>query len=118
MKNQTRRSFLKHSVAGAATAAAAPMILPSGVLASAGAPGANDRIVLGGIGIGVMGSSHMRAFSGYEDVRIAAVADVDMRKAKAAAEGLGADAYQDYRRLLDRDDIDAVIIATPTTGTP
>ena len=113
MNHPTRRSFLKHGVAGAMGAAAAPMVLRSGVLASAGSPGANDRIVIGGIGIGVMGRSHMHAFSGYEDVRIAAVADVDMRRANAAAEGLGAEAYQDYRRLLDRDDIDAVIIATP-----
>jgi predicted dehydrogenase len=113
MTCSTRRSFLKHSVAGAVSAAAAPMILPSGVLARAGSPGANDRIIIGGIGIGVMGRGHMRSFSSYDDVRIAAVADVDMRRANAAAEGLGADAYQDYRRLLDRDDIDAVIIATP-----
>ncbi len=113
MKHSTRRSFLKKSVAGALGASAAPMVLRSGVLASAGNPGANDRIVIGGIGIGVMGRSHMRSFAGYEDVRIAAVADADMRKANAAAEGLDADAYQDYRHILDRDDIDAVIISTP-----
>ncbi len=109
MTHSTRRSFLKASIA----AAAAPMIVPSGVLARPGNPGANDRIVLAGIGVGVMGSSHMRAFSGFDDVRIAAVADADMRKANDVAEGVGADAYQDYREILDRQDIDAVIISTP-----
>ncbi len=113
MTHPTRRSFLKQSVAGALGAAAAPMVLPSGVLASAGNPGANDRIIIGGIGVGSMGMSHMRAFSGYDNVRIAAVADVDTGRAEAAAAGLNADAYRDYRHILDRDDIDAVIIATP-----
>ncbi|MFP4173285.1 MAG: Gfo/Idh/MocA family protein [Candidatus Hydrogenedentota bacterium] len=108
----TRRSFLKRINAGAMTAAA-PLILPSGVLATPGNAGANDRIVLGGIGMGVMGGNLRRAFSRLDDVRIAAVADVDLRKANAAAEEVGADAYQDYRELLDRQDIDAVFIATP-----
>ena len=68
----TRRGFLKQAAAGAA-ALAAPAILPSGVLARPGNPGANDRIVIGGIGIGVMGGSLMRAFAAFDDVRVAAV---------------------------------------------
>ena len=112
MGGLTRRGFFKQSAAAAA-GVAAPAIVPSNVLARPGNPGANDRIVIGGIGIGVMGSSLMRAFSGFDDVRVAAVCDVDMRKANEAADGLDADAYSDYRELLEREDIDAVVIATP-----
>ncbi len=112
MTHLSRRSFLKRSAAGAITAAA-PLVLSSGVLATSGNAGANDRIVLGGIGMGVMGGNLRRGFSRFDDVRLAAVADVDLRKAEAAAEEIGADAYQDYRHLLDRQDIDAVFIATP-----
>jgi predicted dehydrogenase len=109
----TRRRFLKHGVAAGMMTAAGPLIVPAGVLGRNGEPGANGRIVLGGIGAGVMGRSLMRSFAGQQDVHIAAIADVDMRRAREVAHGLGAQAHQDYRQLLDRQDIDAVVIATP-----
>ncbi len=109
-KHTSRRGFLKTGVA----AAAAPMILPSGVLAANGNPGANDRFVIGAIGAGRQGSGLTTRFAGYEDVAIAAVADVDLRRAESLAEEAGgADVYQDYRELLERNDIDAVVDAAP-----
>lgn len=108
----SRRQFL-----GAATAAvAAPMILPAGVLASNGRPGANDRIIIGCIGVGGMGQylmNHTDYFVQQGESKIAAVCDIDTKRLAAAAEASGGQPYRDYRALIDRNDIDAVVIATP-----
>ncbi len=108
-----RRSFLKQGLAAGMVSGIAPMILPSGVLAANGSPGANDRIVIGGIGVGAMGSGLIRHFTAFDDIRVAAVADVDRPKRERIAAQINADAYRDYREMLDRNDLDAVIIATP-----
>ena len=106
----SRRQFVGNA-AGAASAFAMPTIIPSTVLAnpSIGRLGANDRIVVGNIGCGGMGSSHIRPDS-------AALCDVDDDHLAAAAkrvkEGTPA-LYKDFRRLLERKDIDAVTIGTP-----
>ena len=108
MSKLTRREFLTTSAA-----AAAPLILPSGVLARPGRPGANDKIVLGAIGVGGMGNRNMRQM--YESHPVAAICDVDAQRADDAATWIeeDVDLYSDYRRILDRDDIDAVLIGTP-----
>lgn len=101
----TRRKFLKNSAA----AIAAPLVIPEGVLARNGRPGANDRIVIANIGVGGMGRGHVRADS-------AALCDVDSNHLAEAAKRVTQGTptlYKDYRRILDRKDIDAVIIATP-----
>lgn len=108
-----RRSFLKQGLAGTLAGVAAPMILPSGVLAANGNPGANDRIVIGGIGVGAMGRGIIHHLMTHEDIRVAAIADVDRMKREEIAGQINVDAYRDYREMLDRDDIDAVVIATP-----
>lgn len=107
----SRRSFLKSS----AMAAVGPMILPSGVLAQAGKPGANDKLVLGHIGVGGMGTQHLEYIAAKNDVVSAAVCDVDKNHLKRAVDITGgkAETYEDYRRLLERDDLDGVIIAAP-----
>ncbi|MBI5092181.1 MAG: Gfo/Idh/MocA family oxidoreductase [Candidatus Hydrogenedentes bacterium] len=103
----SRRAFLAQSAA----AAAAPLILPTGVLAAHGRPGANDRVVTGHIGIGGMGSGHLGALKD----QAGALCDVDQNHLKRAREivGRAVDTYTDYRRILDRQDIDAVVIASP-----
>jgi len=102
----SRRRFL-----AASAGVVAPMILPSGVLAARGRPGANDRLVTGHIGVGGMGNGHLRRLRNH----VAAVCDVDQNHLKRAVDNAGrpVDAYTDYRRILDRNDIDAVVIASP-----
>ena len=80
-----------------------------------GSAAASESIVLGFIGVGGMGSGLLNIFKGFPDVRVAAVCDVyepRARRAQSAAEGKP-EIYHDFRKLLDRKDIDAVVIATP-----
>jgi predicted dehydrogenase len=112
-QHASRRDFLRHSARLAAAGLAMPAILPSGVLAFQGNPGANDRIGIGGIGVGRQGGADVRAASGKGDAKIVAVADANLPRAEKFAASLGAEAHQDYRELLDRKDIDAIITATP-----
>ena len=109
----TRRDFLKTQAAAAAVGAA-PYFLSSRQ-ASAN-ESANDRPVIGCIGVGSMGSGDARAHASHGD--IVAVCDVDSRRAEKAKHdgriGKGkADAYGDYRRVLERNYIDVVSIVTP-----
>ena len=114
MSSYTRRGFL-----AASAAAAAPLILPRGVLGRPGQPGANDKIVLGFIGQGDMGGRLMRPMTTELNKPVAALCDVDQERLEAGAAwveselGVEVDCYRDYRRVLDRKDIDAVVIATP-----
>ncbi len=116
-----RRAFIKRSIA--ASALGFPTILGSRVLARNGQPGANDRINIGMIGVGTMGSTHVQSFSGQSNATVAAIADVFLPRAEErvkwlhdndrVGEGMKVDTYQDYRHILERKDIDAVVIATP-----
>jgi len=108
---RTRRLFLKQSAAAAATGMALPYVIPRHVLASAERPGANDRIGIGGIGIGRQGSGVIRGVG--ERGRVVAIADVNLPRAHKTAEQYKAQGYPDYRALLDRQDIDAIVTATP-----
>lgn len=107
----SRRGFLKT----ASTAAIAPMILPSGVLAANGKPGANDKLVVAQIGTGGQGRSHSKFLSGRDDVQVAAVCDVFDTHRQMGIDFTGgkAEGYKDYRKLLERKDLDAVVIAAP-----
>ncbi|MEK6236508.1 MAG: Gfo/Idh/MocA family oxidoreductase [Planctomycetales bacterium] len=115
--NQTRRDFLKTT---GAVAAAAPYVITSNALGNADQPPASDRIVMAGIGIGNMGRGDQGNFLGNKDVQYVAVSDVrqnvrESAKGKVDSRYKNKDcvAYNDFRELLARDDIDAVHIATP-----
>ncbi len=125
MKNQrpesTRRDFLKKSTAAAAAAGAVPYF---GWNAKAFANDAkNDRPVIGCIGVGSMGAGAPGKGSGDAGQHanfgdIVAVCDVDATRTARAKDhpqiGKGkADAYGDYRKVLDRKDIDVVSVVTP-----
>ena len=104
-----RRGFLRQLGIGAAFA---PVWNARSYLAI---PGANERLLVGAIGCGSMGSSHLRALHGMKDsanVRVAAVYDVYRKRLEAAAQ-TGATAYSDYRTLLAQKELDYVLIATP-----
>ncbi|MFO7775436.1 MAG: Gfo/Idh/MocA family oxidoreductase [Candidatus Hydrogenedentota bacterium] len=100
----TRRQFLGSSAAAAVVA---------GTMAKSTVFGANDRIVIASFGVGNMGSGHARRFNGMDGADVAVIADVDRNAAEAVAADVDAEVYEDYRAVLDRDDIDAVIVATP-----
>lgn len=104
----SRRSFLKASTS-AAGLAAAPLFIPSSAF------GANDRILTGHIGVGGMGRGNLGKFLD----NAVAVCDVDSKHAANAAKivldkkGREVAVFEDYRKLLDRKDIDAVVVSTP-----
>ncbi len=87
---------------------------PSGQKSSA-----NDRVVLGLIGCGGMGASNMRNLMRFADIEVAALCDVDSARITGDFNevekkyGRKPDVYADYRKILDRKDIDAVIVGTP-----
>jgi len=103
----SRRSFVK--VGAAVTAGAAA------TFASPRAAGANERIRLGCIGVANRGGQLINATLPNEDAEIVAVCDVYKPALQKAAEKIGGnvDQYGDFRRILERKDIDAVIIGTP-----
>ncbi len=107
MKNKmTRRRFTHTTLAAGVAAVASPLLVP------ARAFGANDRVVLGGIGMGNRGGQLAGTFRKHADY--AAIADVYLPRAEKAAQSVGAQhVYQDYRKLLEQSDIDAVVVATP-----
>ena len=117
MKNSrpsmTRRGFLKRAAGSAAAAIAAPYLILSGVLAAPGRPGANDRIGVAGIGIGRQGSGVLARAVKNSKVRFIGIADVNLPRAVETAKKHGGFGVQDYRRILDRNDVDAIITATP-----
>jgi predicted dehydrogenase len=121
--NVTRRQFLRRT---AVAAAAAPFLLPSNVWTARGASGPNNRLTLGFIGTGKQGRFLMDCFLPHPTVQVVAVADVDTTRRefhKKKAEEFytikqdkdfkGVTPYKDFRDLLARNDIDAVVIAAP-----
>jgi predicted dehydrogenase len=107
-KASTRRGFLKGAAAGAGLAAI-------GGLAPASVLGANDRIRMGLIGCGERGSYDISLFRKNPEVQVVAACDVyePHRLKQQRLSGPQATAHLDYHEVLDRKDIDAVLIATP-----
>jgi len=112
----TRRRFLK--AAGAAIAA--PYIITSTALGADGRPAASERITMATIGTGGRGTGDMGGFMGNSEVQMLAVCDPvpDHRnRAKSIVDGRYGNndcvACSDFREVLARDDIDAVLIGTP-----
>jgi predicted dehydrogenase len=99
-----RRTFVKAGAAAALTAASWSRV-----------SGANDRIGIGMIGIGLMGRIHTRNFAKQPDVSMVGICDVYDPRADVGAEIVGGKVIKcrDFRKLLDNKDIDAVVVATP-----
>ncbi len=115
-KLSTRREFLH---ASATTAAGAALLArPHTASALSLKNAANERIVTGHIGVGGQGRFHFDTLLRNPRVQIAAAADVDSQKLndakqRAAQNNVTIDTYTDYRELLERPDIDAIVIGTP-----
>jgi predicted dehydrogenase len=116
----SRRGFLKTSIgAGVAASAFGALPIPCSALGRGGTVAPSERITLGGIGIGGRGTYDLGCFLEQGDVQFLAVCDVKAAQRdkikKIADDKYGnqdCDRYRDFRELLDRDDIDAVLIAT------
>jgi predicted dehydrogenase len=114
-----RRTFLKTTFGAAITV---PHFVPSTALAAPARPGANDRIHVGLIGSGYRSRDLTK--ESPADLKLVAVADCDLRQitdyknaVKDLPDSIVADPctpYQDYRRMLDKEKLDAVFIATTT----
>jgi len=141
--NTNRRQFLKRAAGTAVGAISFPYIVPSSAVGKGGTVAPSDRIALGCIGMGGQGTYDMNGFlTGRSDVQVVAVCDVNKESSdydtlyqfedttagreparkrvesyyagqKRAGTYKGCDAYGDFRELLARDDIDAVLIAVP-----
>jgi predicted dehydrogenase len=109
----SRRQFLSRTLGAAGASACLPQFLPVSLSAAPGVPGPNDQIGIGIIGMGRQAGDLMRMLVGLKEARLVAVADVNLPRAQQVATAHGAGAYQDYRRLLERRDVDAIITATP-----
>ena len=119
-----RRRFIGRTAAMLA-AASAPEFIPATALGGAGTA-AGNRITVGLIGHGKIMGGHRGSMLGREDVQVLAMCDVDKGKREAAQNQArdvyskrfgkdyqGCDAYNEFENIMDRDDIDAVIIGTP-----
>jgi predicted dehydrogenase len=128
MKNRTQGITRREFVRGAAAlAAAGPLIVPGPALGDKDKAPANERLTLGFIGMGTQNRGHLGYFLGQKDVQVLAVCDVDTTrrdsarklvedrygKEKKDGKYTGCAAYIDFREVLARKDIDAVVIATP-----
>ncbi len=113
----SRRSFLQRSAA-TGMALAAPMVLPGRVLGK-GAPAPSDRIAMGVIGYGGRCAAILPHFMAFDDVACVAVSDCRANRLAAAKKAVDdhygnqdCAVYRDFRDLLARPDVDAVLIAT------
>ena len=107
----TRRSFLNTA---AATGLAAPLVINSTAL------GANDRFTMAAIGVGNQGTGDMRGLMGFKELQMIAVCDpvpAHRDRAKSTVDqhyrNNDCKTYHDFREVVARDDIDAVLIGTP-----
>ena len=132
----SRRGFLRRASRAAAAAVVAPMIVAPSVLGRNGAIPPSERVTMGFIGVGGQGSGHLLGgawtylaggYTARKDVQILAVCDIWKDRRERATQRVNAhyaevagtgsnnscQAYIDFREVLARPDIDAVLIATP-----
>ncbi|HOZ46804.1 MAG TPA: Gfo/Idh/MocA family oxidoreductase [Candidatus Hydrogenedentes bacterium] len=127
MNTISRRRFLKRATLGLA-AGVGPTIIPSSALGADGATAPSERIAVGFVGVGSHGTQvNLRNIGGQPDTEVVAICDVDRKHLEAAVEltkryyaetrpGVpygGFVTTGDFREVVERDDIDAVVVSTP-----
>ena len=122
MKSSSLRSGIsrRRFLAAAGVAITAPTIIPASVFGAKGRPAPSERITLGVVGWGMMGPGNTKAFLGQKDCQVVAACDLDKRPLEQAVNTINAyynnkdcKEYHDFRELMARDDIDAVMLAVP-----
>ncbi len=122
----TRRTFMARTVA-LSGAIALPWMVRSSASGAEGNTAPSERIAVGLIGHGCMGRGHLHRLAGDPEIQVLAVCDVDRLRREQGKEHVenvyasrqrgvpyhGCTTYNDYRDLLARQDIDAVVMATP-----
>jgi predicted dehydrogenase len=122
MKEVTRRNFLNNSAKLASSAAV--LGAGAGALSSSEAEAApsvspSDKVSIGLVGCGGMGAADLRDFLRAPEVECLAIADVDENHRDAGikmvedSRGNKPDGYKDFRKIVDRKDIDVMVVATP-----
>jgi len=117
----SRRSFIRRTATSACLAAVAPQIVPSSVLGADGHTAPSNRITVGFIGTGSHGVGwNLGPYLRHKDAQVVAVCDVDdghLFRAKETVNDRNKNedcfATKDFREVLARKDIDAVMISTP-----
>ena len=115
----TRRRFLKSSLTAAGAVIAGPQIVRAETLGNAAKTGANSRIGMGFIGMGLISEGHLGTFAGMKDVQPLAVCDVKEWQLKKAVGVLKSKGHNDikatarFEEVLSNPDIDAVCVTTP-----
>ncbi|WCJ59229.1 Gfo/Idh/MocA family oxidoreductase [Fontisphaera persica] len=132
----SRRNFLQRQLAWAGACLAAPLWVPAPVLGRGGALPPSERVAMGFIGVGGQGAGHLLGgawtylaggYTARKDVQVLAVCDVWRDRRERARDRVNqhyqqvygqagyrpCEAYTDFRHVLDRADIDAVLIASP-----
>ena len=112
----TRRQF----IASTAAAIAAPTFMPASALGQAGRPAPSERITVGIIGWGMMGPGNTNGLMAEKDCQVVAACDLDTRPLKRAVDTINkkygnqdCKVYHDYREMMSRPEIDAVMLAIP-----
>ena len=120
MERYNRRGFLKKSAALAVGTVGFPYLVRSSALGRMGTVAPSNKIVMGAIGVGGMGTGNMRSFLNKSEVQLVAVCDVDDSRSMAAKRDIDKKngnsdcaTYRDFHELIARGDIDAVCHAVP-----
>lgn len=128
MKTSSRRTFLRRTALAAGALSAAPLIVPARVLGADGAVAPSKRITVGFIGTGRQAfHANIPGFLREADAQCVAVCDVDTWRMENARKSIddyyakknrsdsfkGCTTHRDWREILARKDIDAVMISTP-----
>ncbi|RPH36629.1 gfo/Idh/MocA family oxidoreductase, partial [bacterium] len=120
INNVNRREFLRKAAVAAVGAAGLPLFIPARALGRDGNTAPSDRITIGCIGVGGMGTANMTSFLTKRDAQVVAICDVDAAHRNAAVDAVNAKygskdcaQFEYFKELIALRELDAVSIAVP-----